>query len=313
MKFHWETPKLIVEPDSEIEWMSTSAGAAAAMMNSDEIQVYMTGRDLKGRSNVGLIRLSKESCEVIEIKGTPELSLGEPGSFDQNGISYPCLLELENRTYLYYTGWIEGVQVRWYNGVGLAIRTNGGAFTKSSRSPIFHRTNEDFIGFGSTYVFTKDSQFIAIATRFESWDETGKNHHYNLKAGTSKDGINFEWEESPIFPFKEGEFAIAKPCVLRVNKIFLMWYSYRGSAYKIGLAASRDGLRWTRFDNLFAMKKNENTWCNEMQCYPYVIEVEERFIMFFNGNGYGRTGLGFSWMKRECMEALVAEISELIE
>jgi predicted GH43/DUF377 family glycosyl hydrolase len=195
----------------------------------------------------------------------------------------------------------------------LATSDNNGKFKKISRAPIIHRTDADFIGFGSTFVFSDNSKFIAISTRFESWDETGSNHHYNLKAGTSLDGFNFKWERMPIFPFNEGEFAISKPCVIKVNDVFMMWYSYRGSQYRIGLAASRNGIDWKRFDELHKMKMNNEPWCDEMQCYPYVIELNDKFIMFFNGNGYGRTGLGYSTMKRETMEALVRELSKSID
>jgi hypothetical protein len=313
MKTQWDVPRLLVQPKSEIAWMSTSAGAAAVTRNSNELRIYLTGRDIHGRSNIGLIRLDEETFEIMGIEETPILKLGPPGSFDQNGISYPCLLRFKDKDYLYYTGWIEGVQVRWYNGVGLAISENNGRFKKVSRAPIIHRTDTDFIGFGSTFVFSNDSKFIAISTRFESWDETGKNHHYNLKAGTSLDGINFNWEPTPIFPFNDGEIAISKPCVIKVNDIFMMWYSYRGSDYRIGLAASRNGIDWKRFDEFHEMKINNQQWCDEMQCYPYVIELSDKFVMFFNGNGYGRTGLGFTTMKRESMEALVRKLSDSID
>jgi predicted GH43/DUF377 family glycosyl hydrolase len=313
MMIHWDTPRLLIEPNTEIEWMSTSAGAAAVSKDSNELKIYLTGRDFQGRSNIGVIRVDEETFEILDIDEKPIFELGAPGAFDQNGISYPCLLSFQDKEYLYYTGWVEGVQVRWYNGVGLAISENNGKFKKISNAPIFHRTNEDFIGFGSTFVFLHDSKFIAISTRFESWDVTGNNHHYNLKAGTSIDGVNFKWESMPIFPFDDGEIAISKPCVIKVKDTFMMWYSYRGSEYRIGLAASRNGIEWKRFDELHEMKVNEEPWCNKMQCYPYVIELFDKYVMFFNGNGYGRTGLGFTTMKRKSMEALVREVSESID
>ena len=29
-----------------------------------------------------------------------------------------------------------------------------------------------------------------------------------------------------------------------------------------------------------------------MICYPYVIECADQIIMFFNGNGFGQSGIG---------------------
>ena len=304
MNTQWRLPVQILEPKPEIKWMTTSAGATAVQRDGDSLLLYVTGRDDFGRSNIGCAKMNANSLKITDISETPIFDLGLPGAFDQNGISYPCIFEKSDVTNLYYTGWIEGVQVRWYNGVGLATSTDNKVFTKHSRAPIFHRTDQDFIGFGSTFVFSNSSQIIAIATRFESWDELGLNHNYNLKVGTSEDGVNFVWHRNPIFEPRIGEIAVSKPCVLKVGELFLMWYSYRGDFYRIGLAASLNGIDWLRVDDLHQMELSTDGWCSEMQCYPYVVKNGDDFLMFLNGNGYGRSGLGYSILENHKMQKL---------
>ena len=31
-----------------------------------------------------------------------------------------------------------------------------------------------------------------------------------------------------------------------------------------------------------------------MQCYPCVVENDDRLLMFYNGNGFGKSGLGYA-------------------
>jgi hypothetical protein len=31
-----------------------------------------------------------------------------------------------------------------------------------------------------------------------------------------------------------------------------------------------------------------------MQCYPYVIEINGSFYMFYNGNSFGQSGIGLA-------------------
>jgi hypothetical protein len=31
-----------------------------------------------------------------------------------------------------------------------------------------------------------------------------------------------------------------------------------------------------------------------MTCYPSVFEIDDRIVMIYNGNGFGRTGFGYA-------------------
>jgi len=38
-------------------------------------------------------------------------------------------------------------------------------------------------------------------------------------------------------------------------------------------------------------------WDSDATCYPAVIQMGNRTLLFYNGNGYGRTGFGVAEMK----------------
>ena len=50
-----------------------------------------------------------------------------------------------------------------------------------------------------------------------------------------------------------------------------------------------------RFDEkiIFLPRKNYE-WENEMQAYPHVFKHKKNLYMFYNGNGYGKTGIALA-------------------
>jgi hypothetical protein len=73
-----------------------------------------------------------------------------------------------------------------------------------------------------------------------------------------------------------------------------MWYASRGAAYRIGYAESADGLQWERKDGEAGLSVSAEGWDSEMIAYPCVFDHRGRRYMMYNGNGYGRTGIGLA-------------------
>jgi len=73
-----------------------------------------------------------------------------------------------------------------------------------------------------------------------------------------------------------------------------MWYSVRGTAYRIGYAESADGITWQRADPSAGIEVSRSGWDSEMIEYAYVVDRIGARHMFYNGNGYGRSGLGYA-------------------
>jgi hypothetical protein len=78
-----------------------------------------------------------------------------------------------------------------------------------------------------------------------------------------------------------------------------MWYSYRGESYRIGYAESHDGIQWTRRDEEAGIEVSDGGWDSEMICYPCVFDHEGQRYMLYNGNGYGKTGIGLAVLEQK--------------
>jgi len=91
------------------------------------------------------------------------------------------------------------------------------------------------------------------------------------------------------------EHAFGRPFVLRdADGSYAMWYSVRGERYVIGYATSPDGISWTRRDGDGGLRPSSTGWDSEMVEYPWVLDGKGMRYMLYNGNGYGRTGVGLA-------------------
>ena len=49
--------------------------------------------------------------------------------------------------------------------------------------------------------------------------------------------------------------------------------------------------------NFSSLKKEK--WENQMHCYPHVIKFKKNLYMFYNGNNYGKSGIGLAKLNLE--------------
>ena len=120
-------------------------------------------------------------------------------------------------------------------------------------------------------------------------------HKYHIKYAESSDGINWNREGIIAIDFKDDdEVAISRPSVILDCGKWKMWFSYRGTSYKIGYAESSDGIHWERQDNLSGIDVSPDGWDSESVEYPYVFMHKDSKYMLYNGNNFGKTGLGLA-------------------
>jgi predicted GH43/DUF377 family glycosyl hydrolase len=128
-----------------------------------------------------------------------------------------------------------------------------------------------------------------------------------IKYCYSNDGVDWIRPNHLCIQPRHATEAFSHPSVIKNGDIYQMWYCYRNShdyrdgigAYRIGYAESADGLDWIRMDDRHGLATAETGWDSTMTCYPFVTQVDDRIIMFYNGNGFGRTGFGCTFLESE--------------
>jgi len=223
---------------------------------------------------------------------------GEIGAFDDSGAMANCILDIGDKKYLYYQGCNLGVTVPFRNSIGLAISSDGGnTFEKFSKGPILDRNYREPHFVATAHVMLESGVFRMWYLSCVRWDLVdGKpKHYYHIKYAESQNGIDWKREGVVAIDFRdEHEYAIGVPRVYKEHDRYVMWYCYRGERYKIGYAESRDGVSWTRMDEKMEFDVASSGWDSEMVEYGAMINFAGKRYMFYNGNGYGRSGFGLA-------------------
>lgn len=269
-------------------------------------RIYFTGRDPDNRGLVGYFEINLSNYkQPLHVSHRPVLEPGLPGRFDDSGAMASDLVQIDDQIHLYYVGWNRGTPVPFRNALGLAVSNdNGESFGKLHEGPILDRSIHDACFVSTCCVRRAHGLYRMWYQSCDEWTEYGGEliHKYHIKYAESADGINWERNNISAISFKDSsEYAICTPRVLRLNNRYQMWYSYRsiGTRYLIGYAESQDGLQWERHDQAVRLKPGRSGWDSEMVCYPYIFVHDNRLYMLYNGNGYGKTGIGMATMKRD--------------
>jgi predicted GH43/DUF377 family glycosyl hydrolase len=295
----WEKIGLIFCSKSNHDRMvSHAANPVAEPLGGGLFRVYFSCRDKSNRSSIGFFEFDiKRPKEVLFVSTDPVVCPGETGLFDDSGTSMGCLVLTNGMKYLYYVGWNLGVTVPWRNSIGLAINHSSGdpVFVKYSKAPIMDRNQVDLFSLSYPWVMKGEALWKMWYGSNLSWGAKQTDMMHVIKYAESADGIQWERRGLVAIPLQSpGEYAISKPCVIKEGGVFKMWYSFRGQSYRIGYAESGDGMRWERKDEEVGIDVSESGWDSEMIEYPFVFDHDRERYMLYNGNGYGRTGIGLA-------------------
>ena len=297
---HWIKKGLLFEPKGDLAWMRTHASIPCVEhLRENLYRVYCYGRDELNRSQVGFFELNMDMPQhILYLTEKPVLGLGELGTFDDSGVMPACVINFKDKRFLYYTGWTRGVTVPFYFYIGLAISTdNGKTFVRFSEAPVLGRSKIDPFLTASPSVLIENGIWRMWYVSGARWgyENNQPKHYYHIRYAESKDGFQWVPTGHVCIDFKNSnEYAIARPFVIYENKIYKMWYSFRGVSYRIGYAESWDGLHWSRLDEKAGIDASAEGWDSQMVAYPVVFQHKNKKFMLYNGNGYGKTGIGLA-------------------
>ena len=286
----------------------------ADKINGEVLRIYFGPRDIEGRTTTTFIDVEADNPSRIRyVHDRPVLGLGKLGTFDDSGAMPSCIVNHGGRKFLYYIGWNRGVTVPYRNSIGLAVSDDGGeSFERVGEGPVLDRTATEPYFCASPFALYDEE-----AAKWKLWyaSSTGwtvVNGHpeplYQVKYAESADGVSWLRRNTVCLEYAfEGE-ANARPCVLKENGRYRMWYCYRGSvdyrtdkaqSYRIGYAESADGILWERRDSEVGIERSDEGWDSVMMEYPWVYEHRGRKFMLYNGNGFGETGFGYAVLEED--------------
>jgi len=303
----WKKKGLIFKTEKQFPWMNSHAQCPTAVLLKDRIRIFFSARLENQQSLPTYIDVERENPrKIIYLNPKPVIEFGRKGTFDENGIIPSYFIWKDNLLYFYYAGWSQCKNVPYKNFTGLAISNDQGkTFNKYSEAPVLNNDEYNPLSATGPCIVMINNHYYAIYSTGIEWIEVnGKLEHiYLLTIAISEDAIH--WKSfGKIIIQPEREFvAHCKPAVVFKDGIYHLWFSTRGSynfrnagknAYRIGYAWSYDFITWNRDDKNVGIDISEGGWDSEMICYPHIIQVDNKYYMFYNGNGFGSSGFGYA-------------------
>ena len=304
----WIKKGLIFKTDRNFDWMVSHAQIPVMDRVSENVlRIYIAARDEQNRSHLTYIEVEADNPQnVLYVPDKEVLPLGRRGTFDDNGIMPSWIVNHQNKKYLYYVGWNPQVTVSYRLSTGLAISEDGGkSYQKWSEGPICDRTMDEPLFTCVPCVLVEGEIWKMWYTSCTKWEiiNDWPEPFYNIKYAESSDGIHWRRTGQVCIDYDDFTDAIGRSCVFVEDGKYKMLYSYRNNtnyrtdpnqSYRLGYAESRDGLNWVRKDDEVGIGFSESGWDSEMMEYCYVYEHKGKMYMLYNGNGFGRGGLGYA-------------------
>jgi hypothetical protein len=305
----WEKKGRVFCASGEFGWMSSHAQIPTGLCLGDKIRIYFATRPEAGSSVTAFLDVDAlDPGKVVYVHDRPVLEPGRPGSFDEHGVmpQYACVND--GQIWLYYAGWSRRTGVPYSNWTGLAISEDGGTtFRKAFDGPILDRTPKEIYSVTGAYILRGDDGWHLWYASGVDWIEVNGRleEYYVIKHARSEDGVNWQRDGVPVLPGNGPPRPTHRPSILQLGDRYHMWYCHRGiadfrdgaDAYRMGYATSEDLQSWKRDDARAGITVSERGWDSTMVAYPYVLQVPNRVIMLYNGNGFGASGFGYAELR----------------
>ena len=302
----WRKRGLIWAPSGRHWWARSHAMTPTPIrLPNGGLRLLVASVDEHIVSRIGWIDLAPDDPgRVIAEAEVPVLDIGAPGMFDDSGVNPLCVVKADEGLRLYYVGYQLQQKIPYTLFTGAACcPVDSHGFHRIAETPVLDRGPGESFFRTAPFVVRDGASWRMWYVGGEGWvDVEGKMQPvYSLRYAESVDGL--VWPSTGrvcLEPEQPGEIGFGRPWLFRDSRGWRMWYSIRGArGYRLGYATSDDGLAWARRDDDVGIAPSPSGWDSEMICYAAVERIGDEVVMFYNGNGYGRTGVGLAVLEND--------------
>ncbi|MCJ2099400.1 exo-alpha-sialidase [Methylobacterium sp. E-046] len=302
----WSRIGRVYRADKAGTWMNSHAFVPTPLVVDERtIRVFVAFLDPESRGRVGYVDVDAEDpTKILRVSEQPVLDLGPPGAFDDSGVTPVQVLRIGEEIWLYYNGWQRSVGVPYFILGGLAISRDGGeSFERVQNVPVLERTNQNYLVRSTPFVMPPDDRHA----RWRMWLSAGQGQFirpsggawapiYGISYCESENGIDWSRTDTEVVaPITPDEFGLTRPQIFGSGDDLVMLFSSRSTSriYQMEWARSTDdGRTWRRTGTVAGFDAPREPWESEMVAFGTCVHTASGWLMFYNGNGYGREGFG---------------------
>ena len=271
--------------------------------NDGTMEVYFSTRDEQGRSMpMSIVTRQDRPADIISQHPPTAKCLGRPGTFDDNGVMPSWIVAGSEK--VYYVGWSKRTSVPYATAIGLAELQDDGSLRRYREGPVIGCGPDEPYGCTTPCVILDNGIFRMWYASFILWTDYNEPW-YHIRYKESRDSIR--WDTMPVPQYLFHDYACTcRPSVFIRDNRYYMIYSRRGlkdyrtdksESYRLCLATSDDGVEWD--DEEVGIDVSESGWDSEMIAYGTVYEFDGKVYMLYNGNGFGKSGIGYAILEDE--------------
>ncbi len=284
----------------QIKWAKSYAWVPTAyrFKNTNKVIIFFAGRNKSNESDIGYFIYDLIKFKVVKVCEKPILSRGKLGSFDDSAVIPSHIIKIGKKYHLYYVGWTQGKKVPFFSNIGLATSNRIlGPYKKFSNSPILGKSKFDPYFVATCFVNKIKEGYEMYYTSNLFWKRTNNIPYprYLIKKCFSKDGVNWQVNGEKVINFKnKKEVAITRPWIISLEKKLVMFFSIKKKNYEIQTNVLLNKSKWKR-KKIFNFQKNKKiNFDSVSQEYASLIKHNKKIYMFYNGNQYGKDGIGLA-------------------
>ena len=314
--FKWKRLGQVFDPQTtgSPNWMDSYAQSPSAVLMDEKIRVYFCTRPKQENpgqfvSLIGYIDVEPNNpTKILSISSSPLLELGETGTFDEFGTNPVSVLKApDGHLKMVYAGWTRCESVPINGAIGYAqAEDSKDNFKRLGTGPVIEYSLYEPFMMGSPRLKFFNGEYYLFYVAGKKWQESpsGKLEPiYKIRAARSNNGLSWTKFNLDLIADKLGPNECqACPDVIYANGEYHMFFSYRdyfnykgsSNGYRLGYATSTDLKNWSRNDEKvnFQPSIKSDDWDNEMVSYPNILQIENRTLMFYQGNQMGLSGFG---------------------
>lgn len=303
----WEKLGLIFNVSGESSLMKSHAQLPVVLpLGNGRIRVFFSSRDEFNQSRPFYFEgvCENDSFKVTYVHHEPLIDLGSKGTFDDSGIMFSSWIKLDEVIYMYYIGWSLKKNVPYELSIGVAKSFDGINFEKLYQGPILTKNIYDHVSASRPIVIHFGEKFYMFYLSSSAWlvNNGTQEIHYDVKVRVSDDP--FTWTSRPWSAIEsKSEKCFSPSCILQMNSNYYLFicgrdtFDFRNNtqrAYRIYYCESNDLINWSEPELVKGLEPSGYGFDSMMAEYFYCFEIEGQWYGLYNGDQFGKTGIGLA-------------------
>lgn len=285
--------------------LQSHAMLPSPLILTDQLRVYFAACDADLRGRVFYADLENTfPFKVIRISRDPVFSVGQAGAFDADGVNPSQIIARDGKLYMYYIGWQRiSSQIPYTLLSGLAVSTDGGYnFSRVQDAPMLAPTEAEPYFRTAPFVWQTGKQWRMLyigGGEFFTGPGGKRLPRYALRYTESPDGLRWAGSSRVLLEPRHSrdEIGFGRPVLtqrtgnsgeLLLSVRTTSGYSLCTTSFSLDTAINPDDL-------CPMLPLGCEGWDSEMTCFGITVEVNGKELLFYNGDGFGRSGFGLAW------------------